>query len=74
MENLSICAETPPTQCPAFWTEEWLDVAAKALDTRRPMPGQMEQRAMALAKNAAVIERERKKIAAARSEGKDEGP
>jgi len=69
MKNLSIYAETPPTEYPAFWTEEWLDVAIKELDTRRFTPGQMERYMVTLVKNAAVIESEREKIAAAHSEG-----
>lgn len=72
MKNLKTYADTPPTQFPAFWTEEWLNVAIKELDTRQFSPEQMEQYMMALAKNAQVIEDERIKVLKAEQKGREE--
>jgi hypothetical protein len=73
MKNFKVLANDPNSQRPDFWTEDWLDVAIKELDTRRFTPEQYEQYAITLAKNAAVLEEEQCKIATARTEGEIKG-
>jgi PD-(D/E)XK nuclease family transposase len=73
MKHLQVYTQQPQTQFPAFWTEDWLDIAIKELDTRKFTPEQYMHYVMTLAKNAAVIEEDNKKVTAAKAEGKAEG-
>jgi hypothetical protein len=69
MKHLQVYTQEPQTQFPAFWTEDWLDVAIKELDTRKFTPEQYMHYVMTLAKNAAAIEEDNKKMVAAKAEG-----
>jgi predicted transposase/invertase (TIGR01784 family) len=73
MKHLQVYTQEPQTRFPAFWTEDWLDVAIKELDTRKFTPEQYMHYVMTLAKNAAAIEEDNKKVTAAKAEGKAEG-
>jgi predicted transposase/invertase (TIGR01784 family) len=65
MKNLKTYAEAPPTQFPMFWTEEWLQVAIKELDTRRFTPEQYERYNIILCQNALAIDLEQQRVDAA---------
>lgn len=57
---------TEPTQYPDFWTEEWLEVAIRELDTRAMTPEQRLAYEMTISANALAIKNEKKKIEKAR--------
>ena len=63
----------PITQYPTFWTEEWLDIAIKELDTRQFTPEQYYQYNKMLVQNAMAIEIARQEREKSRLEGKEEG-
>ncbi len=69
MKYLQTYTKKAPTQFPDFWTEDWLDFAIKELDTRQFTPEQYMYYVMTLAKNAAAVENENKKVIAAKAEG-----
>lgn len=64
-------SNTPTTQFPSFWNEDWLNLAIKELDTRHFTPEQLEQYMMMIAHNASAVENERLNILKARQEEKD---
>ena len=70
MENNN---DMPITQYPTFWTEEWLDIAIKELDTRQFTPEQYYQYNKMLVQNAMAIEIARQEREKSRLEGKEEG-
>ena len=51
-----------PVQYPQFWTEEWLQVAIKELDTRAMTPEQRMAYEMTLVNNASAIRGEQERI------------
>ena len=51
-----------PIQYPQFWTEEWLEVAIKELETRVFTPDQRMAYEMTLATNAMIVRAEQKKV------------
>jgi predicted transposase/invertase (TIGR01784 family) len=57
-----------PTQYPEFWTEEWLQIAIRELDTRIMTPEERMFYEIALVKNALVIQDEEAKLNAAKKE------
>ena len=70
MENNN---DMPITQYPTFWTEEWLDIAIKELDTRQFTPEQYYQYNKMLVQNAMAIEIARQEREKSRLEGKEKG-
>ncbi|MCY7351834.1 MAG: Rpn family recombination-promoting nuclease/putative transposase [Cytophagaceae bacterium] len=53
---------TEPTQYPEFWDEEWLKRAIEELDTRRMTPEERYQFARITAKNAEVVNAEKRRV------------
>ncbi len=72
MKNLQTYTEQPTTEVPAFWTEEWLQIAIEELDTRRFTAEEYEQHVITIVKNASVIQQDRIKILKARKEERED--
>jgi hypothetical protein len=51
-----------PIQYPTFWTEEWLAIAIKELDTRVMSPEERMIYEMTIATNRIAVDNEQKKI------------
>ncbi|WP_228724331.1 hypothetical protein [Spirosoma sp. KUDC1026] len=60
-----------PTQFPQFWTEEWLDIAIKELDTRAMTPENRLFYEMTLSANALAIKNEQKRIEEGKNQAKE---
>ena len=73
MKNINNYNDMPITQYPTFWTEEWLDIAIKELDTRQFTPEQYYQYNKMLVQNAMAIEIARQEREKSRLEGKEKG-
>jgi hypothetical protein len=75
--NMKVLSEEPKNdttiQYPTFWTEEWLDIAIKELDTRAMSPEKRLAYEMTLAANAQAIQAEKEKVAAAEAIGEARG-
>jgi predicted transposase YdaD len=53
---------TSPTQYPAFWTEEWLQIAINELDRLNLSPEELLVYEMTLSANALAVRNEERKI------------
>ena len=54
-----------PTQWPAFWTEDWIQLAIHEVDKLALPPEELLNYYMTLSKNALIVRNEKLKIAAA---------
>ncbi len=66
-------APADPIQYPAFWNEEWLQVAINELDRLNLSPEELLVYEMTLSANALAVHNEARKIQAAQAEGEARG-